>query len=151
MRVPWDISPRAVFSAILCRIFESFSSNARCSLFACKLEDVTTWTWPPVQACNVDQHHNGFWPLSNLFLRGRFYQAILKMEDLICSSFILSVSEHSLKCAYFVSMLFKKVQDKATLLESCSRCHEQVLTIQEPLEWSGSGYGVGQGPHRKVS
>ena len=38
MHVPWDKSPWAIFTVILCRIFESFSSNAKCSLFTCKLK-----------------------------------------------------------------------------------------------------------------
>lgn len=60
------------------------------------------------------------------------------MEDWICSSLILSVCKHLLS-AHFVSVLFIKEQDKIAALESCGRCREQVLTVQEPLEGSGMG------------
>lgn len=83
-----------------------------------------------------------------MFLRGKFYQDELKREDWIYSSFVLSISKHSVS-AYFVSMLFRKAQDKTAVLESCGGCHELVLAVQGPLEWSGMGVWRWEGAPQK--
>lgn len=143
MHVPWDNSPWAIFVASLCRIFDSFSSNAKYLLFTCKLK--MSLLELSHQCVNImligtvmvfGHSVRILWEFC--FLRGTFCQAKLKMEDWICSSFILSVRKHSLS-AHFVSVLFIKEQDKIAALESCGRCQGQVLTIQEPLEGSGMG------------
>lgn len=81
MHVPWDNSPWAIFAPVLCWVFESFSSNAKYSLFTCKLKMSLLelgHQCVPVMLIGIIMVFGH--SVKILFLRDKFYQARLKME-----------------------------------------------------------------------
>lgn len=76
------ITARAIFAAILCGMFESFSSNAKYSLFTCKLKmSLLELGHHCMHVMLIDIIMAFGHSVRILFLRGKFYQAKLKMED----------------------------------------------------------------------
>lgn len=125
MHVPWDDSPWAIFVAVLCRILESFSSNAKCLLFTCKLKMSLLelgYQCMHIMLISIIMVFGHSVRIS--FLRGTFYHAKLKIEDWICSSFILSVSKHSLS-AYSALCCSKRNRIKLLSWNKCGRCHDR--------------------------
>lgn len=73
-----------------------------------------------------------------LFIRGSFCQAKFNMGDRVCTSFILSISKHSLS-AHFISVLFRKERDRIAAFKLCVRYHKWAVIALEPLKCPGDG------------